>query len=60
MMDEAEADVLAYFCFPKAHHEKIHSVNMLERLNKEAKRRGHLPQRINHHAATGCGITLMN
>lgn len=34
-MDEAEADVLAYFSFPV----KIHSTNTLERLNKEVKRR---------------------
>lgn len=34
MMDEAEADVLAYFSFPNAHRVKIHSTNTLERLNK--------------------------
>lgn len=39
MMDEAEADVLAFFAFPKAHRVKIHSTNTLERLNKEVKRR---------------------
>ncbi len=42
MMDEAEADVLAYFDFPKAHRVKIHSTNTLEllnTLNKEVKRR---------------------
>ncbi|AGM42906.1 hypothetical protein U876_18135 [Aeromonas hydrophila NJ-35] len=39
MMDEAEADVLAYFGFPKAHRVKIHSTNTLEHLNKEVKRR---------------------
>ncbi len=32
-MDEAEADVLAYFGFPKSHRVKIHSTNTLERLN---------------------------
>ncbi|EHG4046468.1 hypothetical protein J4486_005057 [Salmonella enterica] len=37
MMDEAEADVLAYFSFPKAHRVKLHSTNTLERLNKEVK-----------------------
>ncbi|RAP67453.1 transposase, Mutator family protein, partial [Candidatus Erwinia dacicola] len=30
MMGEAEADVLAYFDFPKAHRVKIHSTNTLE------------------------------
>lgn len=31
--------MLAYFCFPKAHRVKIHSINTLERQNKEVKRR---------------------
>jgi len=39
MIDDAEADVQAYFAFPKAHRVKIHSTNTLERLNKEVKRR---------------------
>lgn len=38
-MDEAEADVLAYMTFPKDHRTKLHSVNPLERLNGEIKRR---------------------
>ena len=38
-MDEAEADVLAYFSFPAQHRAKLHSTNPLERLNKEVKRR---------------------
>ena len=38
-MDEAEADVLAFMSFPKDHRPKIHSVNPLERLNGEIKRR---------------------
>jgi putative transposase len=38
-MDEAETDVLAYMTFPKEHWTKIHSVNPLERLNGEVKRR---------------------
>jgi transposase-like protein len=38
-MDEAETDVLAYMSFPKDHRTKIHSVNPLERLNGEIKRR---------------------
>lgn len=44
MMDEVEADVLAYFGFPEAHRVKIHSTNTLERLNKEVKWGGYLPQ----------------
>jgi putative transposase len=39
MMDEAEADVLAFMSFPKDHRLKIHSTNPLERLNGEIKRR---------------------
>jgi putative transposase len=39
LMDEAEADVLAYMSFPPAHRAKLHSTNPLERLNKEVKRR---------------------
>ena len=37
LMDEAEADVLAFF--PKDHRPKIHSINPLGRLNGEIKRR---------------------
>ncbi len=39
LMDEAEADVLAYKAFPAPHWAKLHSTNPLERLNKEVKRR---------------------
>ena len=39
LMDEAESDVLAYMAFPAAHRTKLHSVNPLERLNGEIKRR---------------------
>ena len=35
LMDEAEADVLAFVTFPKDHRPKIHSINPLERLNGE-------------------------
>ena len=38
-MDDSEADVLAYMSFPAAHRTKLHSVNPLERLNGEIKRR---------------------
>ena len=38
-MDEAETDGLAYMGFPAAHRTKLHSVNPLERLNGEIKRR---------------------
>jgi transposase-like protein len=39
LMDNAEADVLAYMNFPAPHRAKIHSTNPLERLNGEIKRR---------------------
>jgi transposase-like protein len=39
LMDEAEADVLAYMSFPKEHWPKIHSTNGLERPIREVKRR---------------------
>lgn len=39
LMDDAEADVLAYMSFPVQHRAKLHSTNPLERLNGEVKRR---------------------
>ena len=39
LMDEAEADVIAFMAFPKSHWPKLHSTNPIERLNKEVKRR---------------------
>ena len=39
IMDEAEPDVLAYMTFPAQHRTKLHSINPLERLNGEIKRR---------------------
>ena len=39
LMDHAEDDVLAYMSFPAAHRVKLHSVNPIERVNREIKRR---------------------
>jgi len=39
IMDEAEFDVLAYMTFPKEHRAKLHSINPIERINGEIKRR---------------------
>jgi transposase-like protein len=39
LLDDAEADVLAYMGFPIQHRAKIHSTNPIERLNSEIKRR---------------------
>jgi transposase-like protein len=36
---EGEQDVLAYMAFPKEHWTRIYSTNIVERLNKEIKRR---------------------
>jgi hypothetical protein len=42
LMDDSEADVLAYMAFPAQHRTKLHSTNPLERLNKEVKRRANV------------------
>ena len=39
LMDDAEAEVLAYLAFPREHWRQIWSTNPLERLNREIKRR---------------------
>jgi putative transposase len=39
LLDEAEADVLAYLAFPPEHWRQVWSNNPLERLNREVKRR---------------------
>ena len=39
LLDDAEADVLAYLAFPMEHWRQIWSNNPLERLNREIKRR---------------------
>ena len=38
-MDDAEQDVLAHMTFPKEHRTKLHSINPIERVNGEIKRR---------------------
>jgi len=39
LLDEAEADVLAYLAFPPEHWRQVWSTNPLERVHKEVKRR---------------------
>ena len=39
LLDEAADDVLAYMAFPEEHWRKIHSTNVLERENRELRRR---------------------
>jgi transposase-like protein len=38
LMDEAEHELLAYMTFPREHRAKLHSVNLIERLNGEISR----------------------
>ena len=53
LMDEAEADVLAYMTFPKEHRAKLHSHQPARAAQRrdQAPHRGrrHLPQRGRHH-----------
>jgi transposase-like protein len=39
LLREAEDDVLAYMSFPREHWTRLYSTNVLERLNREIKRR---------------------
>ena len=39
LLEEAEADVLAFYAFPAEHWPKIRSTNPLERFNREIARR---------------------
>jgi putative transposase len=39
MLENAEADILAFYAFPAAHWRKLRSTNPLERFNKEIGRR---------------------
>ena len=38
-MENAEDEVLSFFNFPIRHHKQIYSTNVIERLNKEIRRR---------------------
>ena len=39
LLEQAEEDLLAFYCFPPDHWQKIRSTNPLERLNREIGRR---------------------
>jgi transposase-like protein len=62
MLLEARDDILVYKTFPKEHHRSIHSVNPLERLNWEIRRRervvGVFPNRASVYRLIG--TLLMN
>ena len=42
--EEAEADALAYLDFPPAHHRRLRTNNVQERVNREIKRRANVVQ----------------
>ena len=52
MMDDTEHEVLTFLDFPKEHRVKIHSTNVLERLNGENKRRANVVGIFPNEAAT--------
>ena len=39
MLEDAEADILAFYAFPSSHWRKLRSTNPLERFNREVGRR---------------------
>ena len=39
MLEDAEADILAFYAFPSGHWRKLRSTNPLERFNREVGRR---------------------
>ena len=39
MLEDAEADILAFYAFPPEHWRKLRSTNPLERFNREIGRR---------------------
>lgn len=56
MIDTADHEVLTFIDFPKEHWVKIHSTNVLERLNDEqapCRRCPHLPERKCDRASVG-------
>lgn len=44
LLEEAEADALAYLDFPYAHHRRLRTNNVQERANRELKRRARVVQ----------------
>lgn len=44
LLEEAEADALAYLDFPPTHHRRLRTNNVQERMNREIKRRANVIQ----------------
>ena len=44
LLEEAEADALAYLDFPHGHHRRLRANNVQERVNREVKRRSRVVQ----------------
>lgn len=64
MLLEAKDDILVYMTFPEEHHRSIHSVNPLERLNREIRRRtrvvGVFPDRTSVYRLVGTLLVNMD
>jgi transposase-like protein len=64
MLLEAKEDILVYKTFPEEHHRSIHSVNPLERLNREIRRRtrvvGVFPNRLSVYRLVGTLLVNMD
>jgi len=64
MLLEAKEDILVYKTFPEEHHRSIHSVNPLERLNREIRRRtrvvGVFPDRSSVYRLVGTLLVNMD
>ena len=64
MLLEAKEDILVYKTFPAEHHRSIHSVNPLERLNRESRQRtrvvGVFSERLSVYILIGALFVNMN